>query len=143
MSVLEDGVYSSISYYGRSMFSFDRISFEHKKLLKSIKPRQRKKFKNLKLVPWQLLQVLWDLDFLPTEKRPQEGMRIPELLKLLREGQYRDDKQRSRGVLLHDTIENEEFGPEENATYDYLVGRNKSKLIPVSYLRKIPGTIYK
>jgi hypothetical protein len=143
MTVLEDGVYSSISFYGRSMFSFDRISYEHKKLLKSIKPRQRKKFKNMKLVPWQLLQVLWDLDFLPTEKRPQEGMRISELLKLLRKGQYRDDKQRSRGVLLHDTIDQEEFRSEANETYEILVECGRGKFVPVSYLRKIPGTIFK
>jgi hypothetical protein len=143
MTVLEDGVYSSISYYGRSMFSFDRICFEHKKLLKSIKPRQRKKFENKRLVPWQLLQVLWDLGFLPTEKRPQEGMRIPELIKLLREGRYRDDKQRSRGVLLHDTIDQEESGPEGNAAYDILVECGQGKFLPVSYLRKIPGTIFK
>jgi len=143
MSVLEDGVYSSISYYGRSMFSFDRISYEHKKLLKSIKPRQRKKIKNMKLVPWQLLQVLWDLDFLPTEKRPQEGMRIPQLLKLLREGRYRDDKQRARGVLLHDTIDQDQSGSEQNAGYDILVKCGQGKFMPVSYLSKIPGTIFK
>ena len=109
MSILKDGVFSSISYHGRGMFSFDRICDEHKKLLKSIKPRQRKKFENNGLVPRQLLQVLWDLDFLPTEKRPQEGMRIPGLLKLLREGKYRDEKQRARGVLLHDKIDQEEY----------------------------------
>lgn len=143
MTVLEDGVYSSISFCGRNMFSFDRICLKHKKLLKSIKPRQRKKFEYKRLVPWQLLQVLWDLDFLPTEKRPQEGMRIPELLKLLREGRYRDDKQRSRGVLLRDTIEEQESEPEENANYDILVGCGWGKFIPVSYLRKIPGTIFK
>jgi len=143
MTVLEDGVYSSVSYLGRNMFSFDRISHKHKKLLKSIKPRQRKRFEYKRLVPWQLLQVLWDLDFLPTEKRPQEGMRIPELLKLLREGRYRDDKQRSRGVLLRDTIDREESGPEETATYDILVECGKGKFLPISYLRKIPGTIFK
>ena len=143
MSVLEDGVFSSISYYGRSIFSFDRICFEHKKLLKSIKPRQRKKFENKSLVPWQLLQVLWDLGFLPTENRPQEGMRIPELLKLLREGRYRDEKNRARGVLLHDTIDLEESGSEENATYEILVQCGQGKFMPVSYLRKIPGTIFK
>jgi hypothetical protein len=143
MSVLEDGVFSSISYHGRSMFSFERICYEHKRLLKSIKPRQRKKFEIKGLVPWQLLQVLWDLGFLPTEKRPQEGMRIPELLKLLREGRYRDEKQRARGVLLHDTIDLEESGSEENATYEILVQCGQGKFMPVSYLRKIPGTIFK
>ena len=142
MTVLGDGVYSSISYYGRSMFSFDRICYEHKKLLKSIKPRQRKKFKNKHLVPWQLLQVLWNLDFLPTEKRPQEGMRIPGLLKLLREGQYRDEKQRAKGVLLHDKIDQEESRP-ENVTYEILIKCGQNKFMPVSYLRNVPGTIFK
>lgn len=142
MSLLEDGVFSSISYDGHGVFRFDRICYEHKKLLKSIKPRQRKKFENNGLIPCQLLQVLWDRDFLPTEKRPQEGMRIPGLLKLLREGQYRDEKQRAKGVLLHDKIDQEESRP-ENITYDTLVGPEHGKLTPVSYLRNVPGTIFK
>jgi hypothetical protein len=143
MSVLEDGVFSSISYHGRSIFRFDRICYEHKKLLKSIKSRQRKKFENNGLVPRQLLQVLWDMDFLPTEKRPNEGMRIPGLLKLLREGRYRDEKHRAKGVLLRDTIDLEESGSEKNATYEILVQCGQGKFMPVSYLRKIPGTIFK
>jgi len=142
MSVLEDGVFSSISYHGRSIFRFDRICYEHKKLLKSIKPRQRKKFENNGLVPRQLLQVLWDLDFLPTEKRPQEGMRIPGLLKLLREGRYRDEKHRAKGVLLHDKIDQEECRP-QNVTHEIFVKCGQNKFMPVSFLRKVPGTIFK
>ena len=142
MSVLEDGVFSSISYHGRGMFRFDRICYEHKKLLKSIKPRQRKKFENNGLVPRQLLQVLWDLDFLPTEKRPQEGMRIPGLLKLLREGRYRDEKHRAKGVLLHDKIDQEECRS-QNVTHEIFVKCGQNKFMPVSFLRKVPGTIFK
>ena len=142
MSVLEDGVYSSISYYGRSMFSFDRICYEHKKLLKSIKPRQRKKFENIGLVPRQLLQVLWDLGFLPSEKRPEEGMRIPGLLKVLREGKYRDEKQRARGILLHDKIDQEEY-PSQNVTHEITIKDVGGKYTLVSIQREKPGTIFK
>jgi hypothetical protein len=142
MSLLEDGVFSSISYHGRGVFRFDRICYEHKKLLKSIKPRQRKKFENNGLIPWQLLQVLWDRDFLPTENRPKEGMRVPALLNLLREGQYRDEKQRAKGVLLHDKIDQEESRP-ENVTYEILIKCGQNKFMPVSYLRNVPGTIFK
>ena len=141
MALLEDGVFSSTSYRGLGQFRFDCIPYEHKMLLKSIKPRQRKKFNNLGLVPWQLLHVLWDMDFLPTEKRPQEGMRIPALLKLLREGQYRDDKQRARGVLLHDTIDEELPGSEENVNYEVFIKVGQSKFMPVSHIRSMPGAI--
>jgi len=142
MSILKDGVFSSISYHGHGIFRFDRICYEHKKLLKSIKPRQRKKFENNGLIPCQLLQVLWDRDFLPTEKRPQESMRIPGLLKLLRKGQYRDEKNRARGILLHDKIDQEEY-PSQNVTHETFVKYGRGKFMPVSFLRKEPGTIFK
>jgi len=142
MSILKDGVFSSISYQGRGMFSFDRICDEHKKLLKSIKSRQRKKFENNGLVPRQLLQVLWDLDLLPIEKRPEEGMRIPGLLKVLREGKYRDEKNRARGILLHDKIDQDEY-PSQNVTHETFVKYGRGKFMPISFLRKEPGTIFK
>ena len=142
MSILKDGVFSSISYPGHGAFRFDRICYEHKKLLKSIKPRQRKKFENIGLVPRQLLQVLWDLGFLPSEKRPEEGMRIPGLLKVLREGKYRDGKNRARGILLHDKIDQEEY-PSQNITHETFIKCGGGKFGAVSILRKEPGTIFK
>jgi hypothetical protein len=142
MSILKDGVLSSISYNGRGMFRFDRICDEHKKLLKSIKPRQRKKFKNNGLVPRQLLQVLWELDFLPGERKPHEGMKISALLTFLREGKYRDEKNRARGVLFHDKIDQEEY-PSCNVTHEIFVKFGRNKFMPVSILREEPGTIFK
>ena len=142
MSILKDGVFNSISYHGRGIFRFDRICYEHKKLLKSIKPRQRKKFENNGLVPRQLLQVLWDLDFLPSETRPQEGMKIPALLKFLREGRYRNETNRVRGVLLHDRIDQEEC-PSHNPTHEIYIKCGQDKFMPVSFLREEPGTIFK
>ena len=142
MSILKDGVFSSISYHGQGIFRFDRISYEHKKLLKSIKSRQRKKFENIGLVPRQLLQVLWDLGFLPSEKRPEEGMRISGLLKYLREGKYRDEKNRARGILLHDKIDQDEY-PSQNVTHETFVKCGRCKFMPISFLRKEPGTIFK
>lgn len=142
MSILKDGVLSSISYNGRGMFRFDHICDEHKKLLKSIKPRQRKKFKNNGLVPRQLLQVLWELDFLPGERKPHEGMTISALLTFLREGKYRDEKNRARGVLLHDKIDQEEY-PTYNVTHEIFLKCGQDKFMPVSILREEPGTIFK
>ena len=71
MSILEDGVLSSTSYHGRGMFRFDRIGYKNKILLKKIIPRQRNKFKGDRLIPSKLLQVLWNLDYLPGGKGPQ------------------------------------------------------------------------
>jgi hypothetical protein len=63
MSILRDGVFSSTSYHGRGMFGFDRSSYKNKLVLKSIKKRQRRKFKDHGLIPKQVLQVLWDLGY--------------------------------------------------------------------------------
>ena len=142
MSILEDGVMSSTSYHGRGMFRFDRISYKHKRLLKDITKKQRRKFENYRLIPWQLLYVLWDMGYLPGEKGPAEGMRVRGFLEFLRNGQYRDKKNRALGVWLHDKVEQEEF-PAKDLRYDMLVGRAGDKLVPISYLRTIPGTIFR
>lgn len=145
MPILEDGVRSSTSYHGRGMFRFDRIGYENKKLLKEIKKRKRNEFRSesrdKRLIPMQVLQVLWNLNFLPGKKRPEEGMRIRVFLEFLRNGQYRNEKNRALGIWLHDKVEREEF-PTEDLRHDMLVGKAGDKLVPVSYLRTIPGTIY-
>jgi hypothetical protein len=46
-------------------------------------------------------------------------------------------------LLLHDTIDLDESGSLEKSTYDILVKCGQGKFVPVSYLRKIPGTIFK
>ena len=142
MSMLKEGVLGSLSIYGDGLFRFERISQEQKNLLKSIKTRQRKKFENHGLVPRQVLQVLWDLDFLPGESQPQEGMRIPALLNFLKEGRYRNETNWKRGRLLHDRIDQEEF-PTHRPTDEMFVRVGRSKFMPISALRKIPGTIFR
>ena len=142
MSMSNDGVLGSLSYRGDGLFRVERMSKEHKKLLRSIKPRQRKKLENHGLVPRQVLQVLWDLDFLPGENRPQEGMRIPELLGFLREGRYCNETNRRRGTLLHDRIHQEEF-PTHRPSDEMFIRVGRSKFMPISALRKIPGTIFR
>jgi hypothetical protein len=143
MSILKkEGVLESLSHHVDGLFRFERISQKHKELLRSIKPRQRKKFEHHGLVPRQVLQVLWDLDFLPGENRPQEGMRIPGLLKFLKEGRYRDETNRRRGTLLHDRIDQEEF-PTHRPTDETFIRVGRSKFMPISALRRIPGTIFR
>ena len=142
MSTLEDCVFSSTSYHGRGMFIFDRISDEQQLLLKTITKRQRRKFISHRLIPRQVLQVLWVLGYLPGEKRFQEGMRVKVFLEFLRYGKYRDEKNRALGVWLHDKVEQEEF-PTKHLSIEVFVKGEGGKLVPVSYLRKIPGTIFR
>lgn len=142
MSILEDGVFSSISYHGKGMFRFDRISYENKMLLKGIKERQRRKFKGRKLIPKQVLQVLWSLGYLPDEKRPQGGMRVKIFLGFLRHGKYRNKKNHALGVWLHDKIEQEEC-QSDDITLEIFIKCGRGKFMPVSILREEPGTIFR
>ena len=142
MSFLEDGVLSSTSYYGRGFFRFDRIGDANKKLLKKIVKRQRRKFKDDKLIPRQLLQVLWNLGYVPGTKAPKEGMRNGAFLKFLRQGQYPNQKNRANGVWLHDKIEQEE-GSSGNITNEIFIKCGERKFGAVSILRKEPGTIFR
>ena len=145
MSFLYDGVYSSVSYYGRGFFEFNRIGPENTKLLKSIKKRQRRRFKSeKKTIPQQLLQVLWHLEFLPGIEAPKEGMPVDALVELLHRGDYRNKKNRTLGVWLRDRIEAEEY-PEPIYFNEKLIlyGHSKSVFISVSVLREEPGTIFR
>lgn len=140
-SILRDAVFSSTSRYGLGMFRFDRISNENKHLIKNISKHQRRHFTNKKQVPWQVLEVLWDMDNLPGNRPPKQGMKIRELCDLLANGNYRDEINRIHGIRLRDKIEREEF-PELEIRPEWCVGEGRNR-IPVSYLRKIPGTIFR
>lgn len=142
MSILKDGVFASVSYHGNRMFRFDRISYEHKMLLKSITQRQRRKFIVSGLIPKQVLQVLWDWDYLPGKEKPQEGMRIKVLLEFLRSGTYRSKKNHANGVWLRDIIDKEEYTTDD-VTHEIFIKCGRGKFGAVSILRKEPGTIFR
>ena len=116
-------------------------------LLKEMNKRQRNKFIKVKLkynrlIPSKLLQVLWNLGYLPGEKGPQEGMRVKAFLKFLRNGWYCNEKNRALGVWLHDKIEQEEF-PTKDLNYEMLIKDEGDEFVLVSNLRKESGTIFR
>jgi hypothetical protein len=45
-------------------------------------------------------------------------------------------------LLLHDEIDQEECRP-QNVTHEIFVKCGQNKFMPVSFLRKVPGTIFK
>lgn len=140
MSILNDLVHSSTSYHGLGMFRFDRISYRSKMLLKSITKSQRKKYKDRELIPYQGLQALWNMGYLPGHEKPdREGIRKEALIHLLSNGQYRDSRNRILAISLRDTIEHEEF-PENTVRYEILI-KDGRKFVPLFILREEPGTI--
>ena len=141
MSILIDAIISSVQKNGYGKFKFNRISDEHKLLLKSITKRQRKKFFKYRLIPQQVLQIIWDI-YLPEEKKPQEGMRVSIFLEFLLNRQYHSEKNRARGEWLHAKIEKEEF-PIKDYSPEIFVKGEKGKFVSISYLRTITGTIFR
>ncbi|MBW2609184.1 MAG: hypothetical protein JRC68_02440 [Deltaproteobacteria bacterium] len=140
MSLLDQGVFSSVSYNGIGPFRFDIISYQHKKLLKSIVKRQRSKYKKYDLVPWQLLQIFWEWGFLPGEEMPKEGMKIPVLLEFLNQGEYTNDRHRKRCEWLYERISRDRIFPDK-ACFEIFVKYGRKKWISVSQIRDMPGTI--
>ena len=145
MPILKNGIYFRLDTKKNKFYK--NLSEKCVSLLKSIKRRQRKKFKSekdktKKLIPWQLLQVFWELDFLPIIEKPQTGMRLKSFLDFLSHGDYTDQRHRFKGIWLRDKIYEQEF-PVIKREPAIFVGINDTNLIPVSYLRTIPGTIYK
>ncbi|MFH2058588.1 MAG: hypothetical protein ABIJ59_06780 [Pseudomonadota bacterium] len=145
MSLLKGGVYYKLNT-NKGNFYKD-LSDECESLLNSIKRRKREKFNcekdtDKKLIPQQLLQVLWNRGFLPGKEIPKEGMRLKPFLDLLSHGDYMDQRHRYKGIWLRDKIYDEEF-PSQKREPAIFVGINNKNLLPVSYLRTIPGTIYR
>ena len=143
MSILYDGVFSSVSLYGRGDFQFEDISYAHKMLLKSITKRQRAKFKKMEIMPPQLLRVLWDLGWIPGDTEPQKGMKLHGLLNLLQNGPFESERQRMRCTWLYERIVQEELmsKPKWLATNQERFMKVGKECIPLSEIRKQPGTI--
>ena len=122
-------------------FRIECMSKVNKQLIKSINKRQQKKFIDRTTVPIPLLEVFWDMDYLPGNRPPREGMCVKGLLDYLTNGLYRDERHRTRGIWLRDLIEAEEYP--EHVPDDGKVVMVGQKFIPVFYLRDIPGTIFR
>ncbi|MBA3009677.1 MAG: hypothetical protein KKF12_12505 [Proteobacteria bacterium] len=147
MSIIKNGIYFGKDQKKKGFYKKQNLSAESISLLKRITPRQHKKFKSeknkmKKLIPWQLLQVFWELGFLPIIEKPQAGMRLKSFLDLLSYGDYKDKGHQYKCVWLRDKIYDEEF-PSPKREPAIFVGINNTNLLPVSHLRTIPGTIYK
>jgi hypothetical protein len=115
MSLLNSGVYSSISNNGYGDFQFGEISMSHEFLLKSISKRQRAKFQRYGIIPRQLLIVLWENQYLPGMHIPKCGMKIKKLLTFLSEGPYQTSDHLQRGQWLYERIVKEELMPRSPA----------------------------
>ncbi len=143
MSLLYDGIFSSVSFNGRGDFQFNIISYAHKVLLKSITKRQRARFKKHGTIPPQLLQVLWGLGWIPGDKAPVHGMRVKALLKLLEEGPFESERQRRDCLWLYEKIVQEELmsKPKWLPSHQERYLGEGQKRIPLSEIRKWPGTV--
>lgn len=145
MSILTDGVFSSISYFGRGDFQFDRISYKHKMLLKSISKRQRARFKKFGTVPKQLLTIFWELGYVPGEEAPNEGMRIHALLELIDRGPYQNKIHKLRCTWLYEKIVKEELmhHPKWLRKSKEIFLKSGRKFTAVSELRKDHDSIFR
>ena len=143
MSLLYDGVFSSVSLKGRGDFQFNILSHNHKMLLKSITKRQRSKFKKQGTIPPQLLRVLWELGWIPGDAAPRFGMRVNILLNLLENGPFMNERERLKCSWLFEKIVNEELMSKPrwlSSHGERYVGQGQ-KQVPLSEIRKWPGTV--
>ena len=141
MSLLSDGVYSSITLNGRGDFSFANLSKSHEGLLKSITKRQRAKFKRYGIVPRQLLIVLWENGFMPGDQTPRDGIKIQRLLDFLREGLYLDKNHYERGEWLYKKILGEELMLAQFPRRKKIRKGLRKTSYTLSQIRELPGTI--
>jgi len=142
MSIIKDGIEYGLSSKKRGFYLSHLFSNKDFQILSAITERQKKKFKNKKLIPFPLIQFLWELDFLPVMRKPTEGIRVPAFLNLLSHGEYKDKRHQYKGIWLRDQIEAEEY-PETIINHEiYLkVLGDRHRRTPASYFRDIPGTI--
>lgn len=78
MSILRDLIFSSTSFDGFGIFSFDELDFHQVKMIKDITKRQRAKFKKKDIIPLNALLILHDLEML-MGPLPTSSMTIFEL----------------------------------------------------------------
>ena len=143
MSLLYDGVFSSVSLKGRGDFQFNILSHNHKMLLKSITKRQRAKFKKKGTIPPQLLRVLWELGWIPGDAAPRFGIRVNVLLNLLQNGPFMNERERMKCSWLFEKIVKEELMPKPKylPSHEELHMGEGLKRVPLSEIREWPGTV--
>lgn len=108
MAIITDAVFASTHWNGLGFFKFDVVPLKVKTSLKAVTKRQRHKYKKHGIIPLPVLEALWFMGLLPGEKLPLHGMRLLELLKHLREGRYRDDRNMENAKwLYHEIVTNE------------------------------------
>ena len=145
MSIIKDGIEYGLFGKNRGFYLWSILSNKDLQILTAITVRQKKKFKNEKLIPYPLLQFFWKISFLPIMKRPADkGMRVPAFLNLLSNGEYMNERHRYQGIWLRDRVEAEEYPKTIKTNELYLKVRGEgSKWVPVSYYKDIPGTIFR
>ncbi len=111
MSLLSDGVYSSITLNGIGDFKYSELRKYHQKLIQSVTKRQRAKYARHGIIPCQILKVLWDNGYLPCNTYPASGMKIERLFDSLQEGCYSDQENHDRAMWLYDKLVHEELMP--------------------------------
>lgn len=109
MSILSDAVFCSKEWNGRGIFSFDRIPFRVKMILKSTTKRQISKFRKKRIVPVPVLEALFLLGFMPGEEEPKDSMTILALTEYLECGLYRTEQTAKNGSWLYHRIVSEEI----------------------------------
>ena len=94
MSILNDAVRSSTSTRGYGLFEFDRLESEEIQLIKSIGRNQRRRWgvreqknnkRNNRIIPCQVLKLLWLWGIKIVEDPPERGMRLQTFVDLLYE----------------------------------------------------------
>jgi len=111
MSLLSDGVYSSVTFNGIGDFKFSDLQKYHQQLIRSISKRQRAKYARHGIVPRQILTILWDNGYLPGDTSPGSGMKVERLFDLLHEGRYSGKDNYDRAMWLYDKLVIEELMP--------------------------------
>ena len=111
MSTLSDLVYVT----GKGLSGDGGLLSEcQRDLLKNITPRKQNYYKKHEEIPWQVLTVLWELEFLPGSEKLPSKMSVSELLVFLRQENYRSELNVERGQWLYEKIVQEELMQSRN-----------------------------
>lgn len=109
MTFLQQLVFCSISYRGRVFQDYSTLPYKVQMFLKSVTQKQRHKFREFGIVPLPVLSALWQMGFLPYDRAPERGMKIPVLTEYLCTDKYKTDQAADRGQWLYAQIIQEEF----------------------------------
>jgi len=143
MSIIDGLIKNSKMQTSLGRYTFDNNDPATKYLLGTINRNQKRRWRKKHTIPCQVLMIFWNWGIQLSPTPPEKGMGIKRFLEALW-AFYKncsEPKTQQAALYLYENTVRLEMMPRYRGKGEIYLKGPKGKRIPMSYLKKLPGTI--